>query len=531
LDIAPTALSLAASTDSSPESRAAPSHERLTDDLWCRLEFGARWPLWIGLGAVLMFTFGFVTPLADPDLPMHLATGAWIVQHRAVPWVEPFAWTRWGSPYYAYSWLAELVYQVVYVRLGAAGLHTLHGLTELATGGAMLWLASLYRWKSWTALILIFLTIVTSTIVAGFLRPQVHLIPLVLLSWACGLRVLDSSHPLRWAILLCGVAAVSANTHLLFALTGLPFAIAMSRTPFPRRRATLVAAALLTGWLISPYGLEWPKVFALYFGHNPLFDYPSTITEFTPGFRFAAKYPLWLFIAGVLALTPWVLADTRITLRERFVFGGIWFIGLAGFAMALRAIVVWWFATLPMLALVLERFPRPRATGHRRLLLLTLAALPIALIVRFGLLDIRLGSGVVPASRASVDPLARWLDEHVRLTTSTRPRVLTNFDYGSYLTWRLPAYSMSIDGRTVFPDSVALPDAYRFADEGPFPLGPWRTADLAILPLQLPVAAVLDTATGWVRLDSVPAGPGVPLASALWARKDWLRAAVPKLIR
>ncbi|HKT08534.1 MAG TPA: hypothetical protein VJR24_11605 [Gemmatimonadaceae bacterium] len=495
---------------------------KVTDRSW-RLALGSRWMLWVGIGALLMFALGFAAPLADPDLPMHLATGAWIVKHAAVPWVEPFAWTRWGAPYYAYSWLPEVVYQLVYVHVGAAGLRVLHGLTQVATGGAILWLASLHRWKVWTALFLIFLTVVTSTIIAGFLRPQALLVPLILLSWACGLRVLDGSRPLRSAVVLAVVAALAANTHLLFPLTGLPFAIAMSRTPFPTRRAALVALALVVGWVATPYGLVWPEVFRFYFGHNPLFDYPSTITEFTPGFRFASHYPLWMFVAALLAVTPWALSDAKTSRRERVVFAGIWFIGLVGFAMALRAIVVWWFATLPMLALVLERIPEPRTPFHRRALSLTFAALPVALVLNFGRMGERLGKGIVPAPRASVEPLAQWLDDHVRLTGDGRPRMLTNFDYGSYLTWRLPAYSMSIDGRTIFPDSVAAPEAYRFADQGAFPLGPWREADVAIVPRNVPVASVLDTATGWIRLDSVPAGRGVPLASGLWAREDWLR--------
>ena len=527
----PTDLASTSTALFAPQGQAMSRNRDINADDWWTSELGVKWLLWVCLGALLVFAFGFAAPLADPDLPMHLATGAWIVQHHAVPWVEPFSWTRSGAPYYAYSWLIEVVYQLLYVHGGAAALRTMHGLTQVATGGTLLWLASLHRWKSWTALILIFLTLVTSTIIAGFLRPQVLLVPLVLLSWGCGLRVLESSHPLRWATALFLVGVLSANTHLLFLLTGLPFAIAMSRTPFPTRRAFLVAGALIIGWMITPYGLVWPKVFALNFGHNPLFDYPSTITEFTPGFRFASKYPLWLFIAGVLAVTPWALSDTNTTRRQRVVFGGIWFIGLFGFAMALRAIVVWWFATLPMLALVLERMRRPRTKRHQRVLLSTLAALPVALVVNFGRLDARLGSGIVPGPKASVEPLAHWLDEHVRLTSAIRPRVLTNFDYGSYLTWRLPAYSMSIDGRTIFPDSVAAPEAYRFADQGSIPLGPWREADLAIVPLRVPVAAVLDTAAGWVRLDTVPAGPSVPLASGLWAREDWLRETAPTLSR
>jgi len=509
--------------------RAIPAAHSLGDDDWWRSELGARWPLWVGIGGLLLFAFGFAAPLVDPDLPMHLATGAWIVQHRAVPWTEPFAWTRWGAPYYAYSWLPEIVYQLLYANWGAPALRVLHGLTQVATGASLLWLACVNRWKSWTALVLIFLTVVTSSVVAGFLRPQALLVPLVLLSWACGVRVLDSPHPARWASALAIVAAVSANTHLLFPLTGLPLAIAVSRTPIQARRAALVAACLVAGWLVTPYGLAWPKVFALYFGHNPLFDYPSPIAEFIPGFRFAVKNILWLVLAGTLALAPWALSSVDAKPRQRVVFGFLWFIGLVGFALATRAIAVWWFATLPILALLLERLPRPRTS--RRVLLLTFVSLPVVLTVKFARLGADVGIGVVPPARASLDPLVAWLNEHVRLKTTSQPRVLTNFDFGSYLTWRLPGYSMSIDGRTIFPDSAALPEAYRNGDQGPFPLGPWRSADLAIVNLRLPVAAVLDTARGWVRLETVPIGRSVPQAAGLWAREDWLRTVAASLPR
>ena len=493
---------------------------------WWPLEVGVRWPVWIGLGALLVLAYGFAAPLVDPDLPMHLATGAWILKHHAVPWVEPFAWTRSGAPYYAYSWLPEVVYQLIYAHAGATGLRALNALTQLAGAAALFWLASVNRWKSWTALLLLFLTVVTSTIVAGFLRPQAFLIPLVLLSWACGIRVLDSAHPRRWAAALAVVVCISANTHLLFPLTGLPLAIAISRTPFPRRRAAMVAASLIVGWLVTPYGLVWPKVFSLYFGHNALFDYPSPIKEFTPGFRAVATYPLWLFIAGVLALTPWAFGEAKTTSRERMVFGGIWFVGLTGFGMAARGIVVWWFATLPMLAVVLEQLPRPRRGWHRRVLIGTIAALPIVLAVRLAQAGAKSGWDVAPAVRPSVDGLATWLEQHVQPPAGTRPRMLTDFDFGSYLTWRLPAYSMSIDGRTIFPDSVALADAYRDPYQTPAPLGPWRSADLAILPLAVPVAGILDTARGWVRLATVPAGARVHLPAGLWAREGWLRSAL-----
>ena len=109
----PTALAPSSTTVLSDMSRVVQASAGESSDDWWRSELGARWSSWVAIGALLMFALGFAAPLADPDLPMHLATGAWIVQHHAVPWVEPFAWTRWGAPYYAYSWLPEVVYQQV----------------------------------------------------------------------------------------------------------------------------------------------------------------------------------------------------------------------------------------------------------------------------------------------------------------------------------------------------------------------------------------------------------------------------------
>jgi len=70
--------------------------------------------------AIVVVLFGAVRPLGDPDLPMHLAVGEWIVRHRAVPFVEPFAWTAAGQPYFAYSWLPQATYFVVFSEFGAA---------------------------------------------------------------------------------------------------------------------------------------------------------------------------------------------------------------------------------------------------------------------------------------------------------------------------------------------------------------------------------------------------------------------------
>ena len=126
----------------------------------------------------------------------------------------------------------------------------------------------------------------------------------------------------------------------------------------------------------------------------------------------------------------------------------------------------------------------------------------------------------LPSSRAAgVDPIAKWLDE--RATIADRPRVFTVHNFGSYLVWRLPRYSISIDGRTIFPDSVELAEATTSPTRNGRQLGPWRSSDLAIVPLSYSVSAVLDTATGWHRAFTVDSTEGWMRPIGLWIRDEW----------
>ncbi len=48
--------------------------------------------------------------LNDPDVYWHIAVGRWIVEHRAVPHVDPFSATMAGAPWIAKEWLSQLLY-------------------------------------------------------------------------------------------------------------------------------------------------------------------------------------------------------------------------------------------------------------------------------------------------------------------------------------------------------------------------------------------------------------------------------------
>jgi hypothetical protein len=268
-----------------------------------------------------------------------------------------------------------------------------------------------------------------------------------------------------------------------------------------------------------------------------LFQPPSPITELGSGFgaglASAGRLPL-LGIVLLLLAFPWVAARaaTRVPLdaRAQLVMGVYWAIGLVGFGRAIRLAAVWWLLVFPMFGLVAAwLLSRPTDTGRpvrpaaRWLLHASLAAVVgvLALQARQDLrTDVSLRSRHVPSAGArAVWPVADWIDGQV--AGGARGRIFTTFNYGSYLTWRLPGFSSSLDSRGSLPDSVVAPFLLRPGYALDAPLGPWRGADLAIVPVNSRFAATLDTADGWKRVGISRAGDPLPDTVGLWVRERW----------
>jgi hypothetical protein len=214
--------------------------------------------------------------------------------------------------------------------------------------------------------------------------------------------------------------------------------------------------------------------------------------------------------------------------REKVVFGAVWLAGLVAFAYAGRLLLCWWLITLPLTADALAELGRGASVAAPRLrvrvatyavagvLLVTLATTMPAQWRNEGNVDTRRLPGV---AATSTDPLLTWLQ------CTTKPdasgRIYTWFNYGSYLVWRLPGYSASIDGRTIFPDSVSRAELLASSHLRHRPETVWSSADLAILPLWFQVASALDSASAWTRVASLsrPENPGDSVG--LWANRAW----------
>lgn len=479
-------------------------------------------PALLVLGAALI---ALLPPLHEMDLAQHLATGDWIVRHHAVPFTEPFAWTRAGQPYYAYSWLAQVLFFTLLRAFGPIGLHVLEGVLVGASVASALWAARMLGWKPLVRYAAAALHLALLWGVAPTLRPQQFLFITLPLAWGATAAIVARGPSAGRIITVVLVGALAANTHIFFPLTAVPIAYYLLTDERPRG-ALLTAAALIAGWLLTPYAFAWPQVFALNFGHNVLLNRPPSVAEFVPGFEYArVRTGVMVALAALLA-APWVAPLS--TRRARWTLGVFWIAGLVLFAYAGRLVVAWWMLAFPLIGPALQRLIDFGGAAMQRPLGRVAAAGVAAIIV------VSSASEVSPffwyfegdtvhrmLPRAGEDP-ALWLPGW--LLCHTKPgaggRIYTEFNYGSELNWRLPTYSPSIDGRTIFPDSDAVEFSFHTYGRNVRHATTWQHADLALLDRSFWLAPVLDGDSAWLLLAQ---GRRTTRGSwgALWAKRSW----------
>lgn len=495
-------------------------------DDW-RATLGPGWAYLLAGFAICLFVGGATVPLSDADLPMHLALGEWIARHGRVPFTEPFAWTRPDAPFYAYSWGAEVVYYELLRIFGPVAVQMLHGVILLASCASVLVLGAVLRWSGWTTLLVGALHVLIAVGIVPALRPQGVLMAVVPAAWALAFQLRVTARP--WlcygGLALC--ACIAANSHLFFPIVAVTGVALITPAEIQWRRVVGLTIAILIGWAASPYALHWRDVFALNFAPNALYRFPSPVGEHTPGFMaFIRGGGTALLISPLLIALPW-LTSSRLVPRARFWYGLTWLVGLFGFGIAIRALLPWWLMTLPLTGVAVGLLAPPQTpvviTAQRAIVSAIFGAMSIMGGGRAGDPWLRAGSldtRRLPSVAASgIEPIAEWLD--CSMNRAATGRLLTVFNFGNYAMWRLSHLSASIDGRTIFPDSVAAAEGFFLPVSRTLPLPPWRSADLAILPLGVPVAGVLDSASGWQRVATVSDQNGPASIIGLWIRRDW----------
>ncbi|WP_028138386.1 hypothetical protein [Bradyrhizobium japonicum] len=78
-------------------------------------------PLCAGAGAYLLFLYLGDTRLQDSDTFWQIKIGQWILDHRAMPTIDLYSFTRTGAPWISTSWLSQVLFASSYAQWDWAG--------------------------------------------------------------------------------------------------------------------------------------------------------------------------------------------------------------------------------------------------------------------------------------------------------------------------------------------------------------------------------------------------------------------------
>jgi hypothetical protein len=94
----------------------------IIDNMPSRLRLAARtrqlWAWTIGIIVYSALILRGTLLLLDPGTYWHIAVGRLIVQHHAIPFREPFSYTKAGILWSSHEWISELAIAIVYDVFG-----------------------------------------------------------------------------------------------------------------------------------------------------------------------------------------------------------------------------------------------------------------------------------------------------------------------------------------------------------------------------------------------------------------------------
>ena len=485
----------------------------------------------IGLCLLVAVVAALLMPLDDADLPMHLRTGAWILDHGRLPLTEPFAWTRMGAPFFAYSWLPEVAYEGARRAWGLRGVSVVHAVAVAGAVAAVWDLARAARWSAWATRLMLSVHVILWLLVQPATRPQLVLAIALPMAWAAAYRVGGAVSPVRGIVMAVLAAALAVNSHLLFLLTIVPVVVLFGAERFRVGRAVGFIVATLGGWLCSPYAWQLLDILRLNFAYNALFSAGSPIMEHEGGFSFLTHAAVGTrSIAAFLFIIPLLGFFARLPRRARWWYGLAWLAGLGLFGLAIRGLLLWWLLALPLTAMALASIPLPELPLTKRLVIVSWVVMLLGLVGQSNKAR-RLMPVALPLPHpesVALAPAVRWITcalagSPVTARDAWSARGTTIFNFGSLLAWSVPQVSWSMDGRTIFPDSVALAEAPQPLLRGRIAHPPWRTSDLVILPATHLTGTLIDADSGWVRVPLIAIDSTVP--ARLWVRRAWMMQA------
>jgi hypothetical protein len=282
------------------QSAGALGEERLP-----RTRPGPASALWYLAVIPSFWSFGY-TPMRGSDLWWHLATGRWIVEHRSLPMIDPWSFTRNGQPWLQHEWLSDLLFQTWVALFGLNSLVYWKWLILILTFTLLFHVLRRITGDPASSYASVLLAIATA---APFLDIRPYLYSSLGYVLIMHLVLRRGKPPLYLPLIFL----VWANLHGgfffgLMALLLLFLPSAIYGQPEHRRRVGLIWVACVLVCLLNPNGIEafaYPLKYA--FDSNSPFKQAidEWMSPFSPGPTQAPLYPLC--IAVFLAASVFLL--------------------------------------------------------------------------------------------------------------------------------------------------------------------------------------------------------------------------------
>ena len=392
-------------------------------------------------------------PVRDPDVWWHLATGRWIHENGAVPFVDPFASGVADAPWAAYSWTYELFVYGAHALFGLEGLFAYSVLISLAIAAALYHLVRGLEPRFVPAVVLTTLALVATWAHQGarsFLLSAFMFTVVLDVLWS----VRRGCDPRRLLVLV-PLFALWGNLHIQFvyglALLGIASTEAVfdaataerhggSRNGFPPGWTLGVTAAAVLATLATPYTWRLYAMLPDLAGQPAMWTYVSELQA--PTFR---SLPEWAFLGLALA-APFALGK-----REELRPFPVLLLAM-GVLLAFRATRDTWVLSIAAVSVIAHvtglsdwRLDRDPVRPSPATVLLT------TVLLLFGAFKYRSATGRdlerVVADVFPVEAAAFVADALDEVGPGVLCRLYNHMDWGGYLLWSVPGCAVSMDGR------------------------------------------------------------------------------------
>jgi hypothetical protein len=245
---------------------------------------------------------GWTALLSDGDTGWHIRVGDWIRAHGTVPRTDLFSFSKPGAPWFAWEWLAELIFSYLHSWAGLKGVVLFCGMLIPA------YLLVLFRhmlWRGSTSLLALAIILLISGSSAVHYLARPHLFTLLFFAISLWMVDADLLRPSRRIWWLVPLTLLWANLHggflaLVASLGVVAIGQLLSGDQIGARRYAILAAACLVVSVVNPYGIQLHLHIAQYLRSDWI---KNVVDEFqSPRFRSEAMlfYEI-LLLAGAAA--------------------------------------------------------------------------------------------------------------------------------------------------------------------------------------------------------------------------------------